>query len=74
MTTGWHKIAFQCSQCDKEIPVDEILMSGAGDVTLKGDCADCEGETILTMSVIWMLQHCIEMDLLNPLEEQMQAT
>ena len=72
MTTRWHKIALQCEQCDKEIPVDEILMSGAGDVTLKGRCADCEGETILKTSITWMLQYCIEMDVLHPLEEQMR--
>jgi hypothetical protein len=54
--------------------VDEILMSAAGSVTLKGDCADCEAETIVTMSIMWMLQRCTEMDLLSPLEEQMQTT
>jgi hypothetical protein len=74
MTTRWHKIAFQCKGCEKEIPVDEILMSAAGNVTLKGHCADCEGETILTMSIMWMLQHCIEMDLLSSLKEQLQET
>ena len=74
MPTRWHKFAFQCEGCDKEIPVDEILMSAAGYVTLKGDCANCEAETILKMSIMWMLQHCTEMDLLSPLEEQLQET
>jgi hypothetical protein len=72
MPTRWHKFVLQCKGCDKQIPVDEILMSAAGDLTLKGGCEDCEGETILTMSIMWMLQRCTEMDLLNPLEEQLQ--
>jgi hypothetical protein len=54
MPTRWHKFAFQCEGCDKEIPVDEILMSAAGYVTLKGDCANCEAETILKMSIMWI--------------------
>jgi hypothetical protein len=74
MPTCWRKFPFQCEGCDKEIPVAEILMSAAGGVTLKGHCADCEAESIVTMRIMWMLQRCTEMDLLSPLEEQMKTT
>ena len=74
MPTRWHKFAFKCKGCEEEIPVTEILMSGSGYVVLKGHCADCEAETIETMSIMWMLQRCTEMDLLNPLEQQLQET
>jgi len=72
MTTRWHKIVFKCGQCENEIPVNEILMAGHGDIALTGYCSSCDGETTLKTHMTGLLHYCIEMDVLHPLEEQMQ--
>ena len=68
----WHKLAFNCNHCDKQITILRISACANGEILIEGICVQCGINLGFKTDIQKILTTCVQADILCPIEEQLE--